>query len=137
MAPTTECELKKQKKEQEIRHFFTDSCPKAETGQSQPWIICYNKIFKNSLYRGLFFFSSIQDQLTLIYGKETTKYRRINPYICRVYISINHFKSFCGKQMLRKHQSVRQDSRREVPVTHTHSASKAFHQNVQICLRFQ
>lgn len=71
-----------------------DSCPQTERGQSQPWIISYNKIFKNSLYRGL---SSLI--YTLIYGKETTKiymYKFI--YICHVYISINHFKSLCGKK---------------------------------------
>lgn len=92
-----------------------DSCPETETGQSQPWIISYNKIFKNSLYRGL---SSLI--YTLIYGKETTKiymYKFI--YICHVYISINHFKSSCGKTIRsvteRETESGREE--RRIPVT--------------------
>lgn len=62
-------------------------------------VISHNKIFKNSLYRGL---SSVI--ITLIYGKETTKiYICILSYVYAVcvyiyiYISINHFKSLCGK----------------------------------------
>lgn len=35
------------------RNCCKDSCLKTETRQSQPRIISYNKIFKNSLYRGL------------------------------------------------------------------------------------
>lgn len=75
-----------------------------ETGQSQHLIISRNKIFKNSLYKGLSSFI-----YTLIYGKETQKYICINPYICHIYISINHFKSLFGKKTKKRDREQKEE----------------------------
>lgn len=70
------------------------------------------KIFKNSLYRRLF--SLIY---TLIYGKKH-KNICINSYVCHVYISIDHFKSFVWQKKKKKRKKRhRANKKKRVPVT--------------------
>lgn len=72
-------------------------------------------------------------------AKKQQKNICINSYICRVYISINHFKSLCGKNNKKKRHRARDrrgEERRRFqlhPCCTAEKHSRSVTQNVQIC----
>lgn len=116
--------LKKKQRGENNKNSLKDSCPpeKKKAGQSPPCVISHNKIFKNSLYRGL---SSVI--ITLIYGKETTKiyiyvyFRMYMPCVCvYIYILASIISSLCVAKTKEASQSARQTAEGEehlIPVT--------------------